>query len=100
MYRRYLKDEHTYQKLNPFVERGLVGNGGGWQRIASRFPRKIEVYSIYIVNILKMHGHSTSFKSKKTTYLRSPPTPGKAPKQKAKQAKKNFKKAKQAKKNF
>lgn len=42
-----------------------------------------------------MHGHSTSFKSKKTTYLRSPPTPGKAPKQKAKQAKKNFKKAKQ-----
>lgn len=36
----------------------------------------------------------------KTTYLRSPPTPGKAPKQKAKQAKKKFKKAKQAKKNF
>lgn len=26
----------------------------------------------------------------KTTYLRSPPTPGKAPKQKAKQAKKKF----------
>lgn len=92
MYRRYLKDEHTYQKLNPFVEQGLVGNGGGWQRIASRLPRKIEVYSIYIVNILKMHGHSTSFKSKKTTYLRSPPTPGKAPKQKAKQAKNKNKK--------
>lgn len=32
----------------------------------------------------------------KTTYLRSPPTPGKAPKQKAKQAKKkNLKKTKQ-----
>lgn len=31
-------------------------------------------------------------KAKKTTYLRSPPTPGKAPKQKAKQAKKKFKK--------
>lgn len=88
MYRRYLKDEHTYQKLNPFVERGLVGNRGGWQRIASRFPRKIEVYSIYIVNILKM-GLQPPLKEK-TTYLRSPPTPGKAPKQKAKQAKKKI----------
>lgn len=73
MYRRYLNDEHTYQKLNPFVEQGLVGNGGGWQRIASRLPRKIEVYSIYIVNILKM-GLRPPLKEK-TTYLSDPLPP-------------------------